>query len=88
MYNCSSPIFYKAVIDEILALAKIISIELMDNVKNIFNRMVFADDCDVVYDDDKYKNKHKKHYLEEIRKDRLCFTNEYKEVIKFNVGRI
>lgn len=75
-------------IDEILALAKIIAIELIDNVKNIFNRMVFADDCDVVYDDDKYKNKHKKHYLEEIRKDRLCFTNEYKEVIKFNVGRI
>ena len=36
-----------------------VSIELTDSAENIFDRLVFSDENDVIYKDDDYKNQHK-----------------------------
>ena len=45
----------------------ILAIELCDTAENIFSRLVFSDENDVIYTDDLYKNEHKDHYLKEIQ---------------------
>lgn len=37
--------------------------------ENIFKRLVFSDENDVIYKDDDYKNAHKDHYLADIQED-------------------
>jgi shikimate kinase len=47
----------------------IISIELTDSVENIFSRLVFSDENDNIYEDDEYKYKNARHFLEDISED-------------------
>ena len=58
----------------------IIAVELQDTAENIFERLVFSDENDVVYHDDEYKNAHKSWYLSEIRKDQQWYGNKYKAI--------
>lgn len=51
----------------------ILAIELYDTPENIFSRLVFSDENDTVYTDDRYKNEHKKYYLREIQADLDCY---------------
>lgn len=53
---------------------EILAIELCDTAENIFSRLVFSDENDVIYTDDLYKNEHKDHYLREVQDYyRICF---------------
>ena len=47
----------------------ILAIELYDTPENIFSRLVFSDENDVVYTDNHYKNEHKEDYLRDIQAD-------------------
>ena len=65
----------------------VFSIELLESASNIFNRLVFSDENDVIYKDDKYKNKHKKHYISEIQAGQKWYGSVYSEIEhKFKMG--
>lgn len=44
-------------------------IVLVDTPTNIFDRLVFSDENDIIYKDDVYKNTHKEYYLKDIQAD-------------------
>lgn len=58
----------------------VISIELTDSAENIFDRLVFSDENDLIYKDDDYKNLHKNHYLEEIQADLDWYGAVYADI--------
>lgn len=55
-------------------------IELYDTEENIFSRLVFRDENDVLYTDDDYKNEHKEYYLREIRRDQEWYGEVYRSL--------
>ena len=58
----------------------VLAIELNDTAENIFSRLVFSDENDVIYRDDLYKNEHKDHYLREIQSDLDWYGKIYKSI--------
>ena len=65
----------------------VISIELTDSAENIFDRLVFSDENDVIYKDDDYKNRHRDHYLEEIQADLDWYGSVYSDIRnRFNIS--
>jgi adenylate kinase family enzyme len=64
-----TPLSYMKSIQPYLSAPGILSIELLDSPQNIFDRLVFSDENDVIYKDDDYKYEHMEHYLSEISKD-------------------
>lgn len=68
----------------------VISIELTDSAENIFDRLVFSDENDIIYKDDAYKKRHKDHYLKEIQADLEWYGSVYSDIKnRFNLlGRL
>lgn len=64
-----TPLSYIQDIIPLLSSPDVIAIELRDSAENIFGRLVFSDENDVIYQDDDYKNAHADYYLSEIQKD-------------------
>jgi shikimate kinase len=64
-----TPLSYIQAILPLLSSTDIISIELIDLAENIFERLVFSDENDIIYKDDDYKNEHRDYYLSDIIKD-------------------
>lgn len=64
-----TPLSYMQEIIPILSDPDVMAIELRDSVTNIFDRLVFSDENDVIYWDDDYKNAHADYYRSEIQKD-------------------
>ena len=64
-------------VSDMLGTDNILSIELQDSPENIFDRLVFSDENDIIYKDDEYKNKHKNHYMEDIFEDQKWYGNIY-----------
>lgn len=63
-----------------------ISIDLIDNVENIYDRILFYDENDEVMSDSKeYRDKHKEYYMNQIRNDQSSSYLEYKDIPKFNI---
>lgn len=58
----------------------VLAIELQDDPKNIFDRLVFSDEQDCIYKDDEYKNAHKEHYMSEIEKDIAWYRRSFAKV--------
>ncbi|MCD8011732.1 MAG: hypothetical protein LUG99_00875 [Lachnospiraceae bacterium] len=58
----------------------VIAIELLDTAENIFDRLVFSDENDVIYRDDNYKSKYRQHYLKEIKEDIAWYSAVYRNV--------
>lgn len=75
-----SVINYKEMLDPILNNKDILTIELRDKPENIFDRLVFSDENDNIYKDDDYKNKHRKHYMNEIISDLYYYSQIYQNV--------
>ena len=61
-------------------LRDILAIELVDSAENFFDSQVFSDENDIKYKDDDYKNKHKAHYLSEIRNDFKWYGFVYRNI--------
>ena len=75
-----TPLSYADTIVPIINSPDVFSIELTDTPENIFKRLVFSDENDVIYKDDDYKNAHKEYYLNEIYEDLLWYGSVYKNV--------
>lgn len=75
-----TPLSYIQTIRPLLSSADVFSIELIDSAENIFDRLVFSDENDVIYKDDEYKNEHKDHYLSEIREDLEWYGSIYADI--------
>ena len=63
-----TPISYMAPFRRLLE-KDALAIELVDTPEHIFNRIVFSDENDNLYQDDAYKNAHREAYLKEIKED-------------------
>lgn len=75
-----TPLSYIKDIRYLFSSPDVISIELTDSAENIFDRLVFSDENDVIYKDDDYKNQHKDHYLEEIQADLDWYGSVYSDI--------
>lgn len=75
-----TPLSYIQNIHSLFFNPSVLSIELSDSAENIFNRLVFSDENDTIYKDDDYKNKHKRHYISEIKEDLKWYGSVYRDV--------
>lgn len=75
-----TPLSYTEDIRYLFSSPDVISIELTDSAENIFDRLVFSDENDVIYKDDDYKNRHRDHYLEEIQADLDWYGSVYSDI--------
>lgn len=75
-----SPIFYAEIVKPLLAADDVIAIELRDTTEHIFERLVFSDENDVVYQDDAYKEQHKEYYLRDIREDMSSLEEVFRDI--------
>lgn len=75
-----TPLSYFQLIQPLLTSPDIITIELIDSAENIFDRLVFSDENDIIYKDDDYKNEHKEYYLREIRDDLVWYGSLYNDL--------
>ena len=77
-----TPITYTEYIKKFLRRKGVLAIELYDSPENIFDRLVFSDENDIVYHDDDYKNARKSYYLREIREDIIHYERQWKEIVR------
>ena len=75
-----TPLSHAGAIIPIINSPDVLAIELTDTPENIFERLVFSDENDVVYRDDDYKNEHKEYYLNEIKKDLEWYGSVYQNI--------
>lgn len=82
-----TPLSYIEDIRYLFSSPNALCIELTDSAENIFDRLVFSDENDVIYKDDDYKNRYREHYLEEIRADLDWYGSVYSDITnKFNIA--
>ncbi len=78
-----TPLSYPVRLEELLSGEDVLAFQLTDSHENIFDRLVFSDENDIVYKDDDYKNEHKEHYLEEILEDQAWYGYVYSNITTF-----
>lgn len=82
-----TPMSYPEYFEKYLSRTDVIAIELCDTVEHIFERLVFSDENDEIYEDASYKNAHRSHYMMDIMQDLLWYGNVYKNINnKYNVN--
>ena len=82
-----TPMSFSQYFKDFLNLDNVLAIELIDSAENLFDRLVFSDENDVIYKDDVYKNEHKEYYLDEFEADLEWYGFVYKDIKnKFNVN--
>lgn len=74
-----SPIFSSSVVEELLD-TDTISIEIIDTPEAIYDRLILEGD-----DALEYKERHKEHYMQEIKWDQVASFNEFKDIPKVHV---
>jgi len=74
-----SPIFSSSVVDKLLD-TDTISIEIIDTPEAIYDRLILEGD-----DALEYKERHKEHYMQEIKWDQDASFNEFKDIPKVHV---
>lgn len=63
-----------------------ISVEITDNLKSIYDRILFYDENDEVMPDSKaYRDAHKEHFVAEIKSDMTTTYREFKDIPKFKL---
>ena len=79
-------IYIKEIVDNITN-TDTISVELVDSVKSIYDRILFYDENDEVMSDSKqYRDEHKAYYMNQVKNDKLISISEYKDIPKFNIN--
>lgn len=82
-----TPLSYLDSIRSVFSFPDVLAIELIDSVQNIFDRLVFSDENDIIYKDDEYKNAHKAYYLREINEDLKWYGHVYSGLThRFNLS--
>ena len=78
-------IYIKEIVDNITN-TDTISVELVDSVKSIYNRILFYDENDeIMPDSKKYRDEHKSYYMNQVKNNKLISISEYKNIPKFNI---
>ncbi len=72
-----SPIAYSEIFNVHLFRKDVIAIDMLDTPNHIFDRLVFSDENDEVYEDEEYKNSHKEYYLSDIQEDIVFYERSY-----------
>ena len=75
-----SPISYTDNFGKRITEDDILSIELVDTLANIFDRLVFSDIDDTIYKDDDYKNQRRDYYMSDIKADLEWYGNVYSKI--------
>ena len=75
-----SPIFTRDIVEELL-MTNTQSIEIIDTPEAIYDRLIIEGE-----DALEYKEKHKDHYMREIKWDQLASYNEFKEISKVDIS--
>ena len=75
-----SPISFPDSFEKALNEDDILCIELYDTKENLFDRMVFSDENDVIYTDDEYKNEHKDYYLRNFADNLIWYHDVYDNI--------
>ena len=74
-----SPIYSASVVEELLD-TDTISIEIVDTTEAIYDRLILEGD-----DALEYKEKHKEHYIQEIKWDQTASYNQFKNIPKVHI---
>lgn len=78
-------IYIKEIVENIIN-ADAISVELIDSLESIYDRIQFYDENDQLMPDSKeYRDKHKKHYIKQLKNDMTTSSLEYKDIPKFDL---
>lgn len=64
-----TPIYDTNGLTPVYSMPDVITFELVDSAKSIFDRLVFKNADGIIYKDDEYKNAHMNHYLSEIKEN-------------------
>lgn len=81
-----SVMYYKRVINRIVK-SDSISIEIIDNLESIYDRILFYDENDLVMADSKeYRDAHRSYYMNDVKNDMKMSNKEYKDIPKFNLN--
>ena len=76
-----TPMYYSSFFSKYMKKGMAIGIELQDTVENIFNRTIFTDENDQVYEDSaEYREEHKAYYLKEIKKDITFYKRSFAKI--------
>ena len=76
-----TPMYYTRWFSKYLKRDDVLAIELQDEAENVFNRLIFADENGEVYADSvEYREKHKKYYLSEIKKDITFYKKPFSRI--------
>ena len=76
-----TPMYYSSCFSKYMKKGMAIGIELQDTVENIFNRLIFTDENDQVYEDSaEYREEHKAYYLKEIKKDITFYKGSFAKI--------
>ena len=64
-----------------------ISVELIDNLESIYERIVFYDENDnLMLDSQEYRDEHKEYYVKSLKNDMTTSYLEYRNIPKFNIN--
>lgn len=74
------PIYYARFFNPLIDLKQVIAIELQDSEEHIFQRMIFSDENDNVYEEDEYKEQHKEYYIKDIHEDIVYTKRIFKKI--------
>ena len=75
-----SPIFSKIIVEELL-MTNTESIEIIDTPEAIYDRLIIEGE-----DALEYKEKHKEHYMREIKWDQVASYNQFKNISKVDIS--
>jgi shikimate kinase len=75
-----TPVYYITGIKRYIQSPDFLRIELYDSPENIFERIIYTDENDEVYDNEEYKQSHRKELIREIKKDITCYGAKYKSI--------
>ena len=78
-------IAYKEYIDWIKYREDVFVVELTDSAENIYDRLVFSDENDVIYRDDAYRDERRDYYLQSIIDDQLFYAKTCYYLAKYRV---
>lgn len=76
-----TPMYYTRWFSKYLKRDDVIAIELQDEPENIFNRLIFTNETGEIYEDSvEYREKYKKYYLGEIKKDITYYKKPFSRI--------
>lgn len=83
-----TPMYYSSFFSKYMKKGMAIGIELQDIVENIFNRTIFTDENDQIYEDSaEYREEHRAYYLKEIKQDITFYKRSFAKIEnKFQVN--